>query len=87
MRTTLTKNKHKIVLEPHNARINGVVLSVDVDLDGVNHCNAAVVIHSGFNYAWSIREIKGLCNRYSTIGNSAAESPEQCFNQIVEYLR
>lgn len=89
MQTTLiTKNKHKVVLEPHNARINGVALSVDIDLDGINHRNAAAVVHSGIsNYAWSIREIKGLCNRYSTIGNSKAESPEQCFNQIVEYLR
>lgn len=89
MQTTLiTKHNHKVVLEPHNAHINGVALSIDISLDGINHRNAAAVVHSGAsNYSWSIREIKGLCHRHSTIGNSKAESPQQCFNQIVEYVR
>lgn len=88
MQTTLiTKHNHKVVLEPHNGYIAGIPCSIDITVDSVKHRNAAVIVDTYTGLAWTIREIKGFCNRHTTIEQCDATSIEQCFNQIVEYLR
>lgn len=87
MQTTITKRNRIVVLEPHNGTIAGIPCSIDISVDKIKHRNAAVIVDTYTGFAWTIREIKGLCARHTTIEHCDATTIAQCFNQIVEYIR